>query len=202
MKLPTARQRALLSLGFNLAYALFTGALAFADGSWWLLTLCAYHTVLAVLRWAVLRWGTRDDRFLQRFCGGLLLFLAMTLAGASYLAFLRDRGVAHHEIIVITMATYAFSKLTLALVRMIQSRRSVSAVPRVLGSIALANGAASILSLQRTMLVSFEGMGASEIKLMNALTGTAVWLLVGWLGIQLMGGDKHGKNRRSDRENG
>ena len=85
---------------------------------------------------------------------------------------------------------------------MIQSRRAASAVPRVLGSIALANGAASILSLQRTMLVSFRGMGANEIQLMNALTGTAVWLLVGWLGIRLMGGDKHGKDRRSDRKDG
>lgn len=202
MKRLSARQTGLLSLGFNLAYALFNGALAFLDRSWWLLTLCAYHTVLAVLRWAVLRWGPRDDRFLGRFCGGLLLFLALTLAGASYLAFLRDRGVVHHEIIVITMATYAFSKLTMALVRMIQSRRATSAVPRVLGSIALANGAASILSLQRTMLVSFRGMGANEIQLMNALTGTAVWLLVGWLGIRMMGGDKHGKDRRSDRKDG
>ena len=42
--------------------------------------------------------------------------------------------------------------------------------------------------MQRSMLVSFPGMEAAEILLLNILTGTAVWIVVLLLGINLIGG--------------
>ena len=44
--------------------------------------------------------------------------------------------------------------------------------------------------MQRSMLVSFPGMEAAEILLLNIFTGTAVWIVVLLLGINLIGG-KH-----------
>ena len=44
--------------------------------------------------------------------------------------------------------------------------------------------------MQRSMLVSFPGMEAEDILLLNIFTGTAVWILVLFLGINLIGG-KH-----------
>ena len=40
------------------------------------------------------------------------------------------------------------------------------------------------------MLVSFEGMSAANIQLMNTLTGTAVYLFIALLGINLIGRKK------------
>ena len=65
---------------------------------------------------------------------------------------------------------------------------SASPVLRTLRNIALADACVSIYSLQRSMLVSFPGMEAAEIQLFNILTGTAVWLTVLFLGINLIGG--------------
>ena len=42
--------------------------------------------------------------------------------------------------------------------------------------------------MQRSMLVSFPGMEAVEILLLNMFTGTAVWIIVLFLGINLIGG--------------
>ena len=42
--------------------------------------------------------------------------------------------------------------------------------------------------MQRSMLVSFPGLEVYEIQIFNILTGTAVWLVVLLLGINLIGG--------------
>lgn len=52
----------------------------------------------------------------------------------------------------------------------------------VLRTIGYAEAAASILTLQRSMLVSFDGMGETEIRMMNILSGSAVYLFVLALG--------------------
>ena len=46
----------------------------------------------------------------------------------------------------------------------------------------------SIYTMQRSMLVSFPGMEAAEILILNIFTGTAVWIVVLLLGINLIGG--------------
>ena len=61
---------------------------------------------------------------------------------------------------------------------------------KCLRSLSLADAAVSIFALQRSMLASFEGMSEENIQLMNALTGTAVYLLIALLGINLIGGNK------------
>ena len=68
----------------------------------------------------------------------------------------------------------------------------MSPVPfvKTLRNISLASAAVSVFSLQRSMLVSFEGMSAENIVVMNGLTGTAIYLLVFILGINLIGGKR------------
>jgi len=46
----------------------------------------------------------------------------------------------------------------------------------------------SIFALQRSMLVSFGEMSTSNTQLFNILTGTAVWIIVLLLAINLIGG--------------
>lgn len=50
-------------------------------------------------------------------------------------------------------------------------------------NIALADAAVSIFSMQRSMLVSFEGMTPENIRIMNICTGIGVCLLVFLLGL-------------------
>jgi len=176
----------------NLAYALYNGYIGLANGSWWFVTACAYYTVLSVMRFAVLKTANRgkDGRWVMRFTGGMFLFLAIVLAGTAYLAVEVEEGIRHGEIVMITMAAYAFTKITLAIIKLVKAGRLNAPVIKTLRSISLADGLVSIFSLQRSMLVSFEGMSAGGIQLMNLLTGTGVYLIVAILGIDLIGGKK------------
>ena len=183
-----------LSLGVNLTYAVYTGAVGIYSRSWWFITLAAYYTVLSVMRFAALLAMEKEDpeteRFLTRFIGGMCLFLAVTLEGTAYLSVAGDRGTRHHEIVMITVALYAFVKLTLAILNLVRMGRHPRPAVKCLRNLSLADAAVSIFSLQRSMLVSFAGMSPEDIALMNALTGTAVYLLAAILGIDLIGGKR------------
>ena len=102
------------------------------------------------------------------------------------MAIVRDRGHKLHLIVMIAMATYAFTKITLAAIHWVKSRRSSSAKIVTLRSISFADALVSIFALQRSMLVSFEGMSGGEIRLMNALLGSAVCAVVFLLGLRLL----------------
>ena len=62
----------------------------------------------------------------------------------------------------------------------------------VIRGIGYAETAASVLTLQRSMLVSFEGMGEADIRTMNLLTGGGVCLFVFALGVGML---KKGKRK-------
>ena len=101
---------------------------------------------------------------------------------------IKDRGTAFHEIVMITIATYTFTKITISIIGMVKAKRSASPVLKTLRNISLADACVSIYTMQRSMLVSFPGMEAAEILLLNIFTGTAVWVVVLLLRINLIGG--------------
>ena len=175
----------LLSLVFNIAYCIYHIAYGAATTSWWFLTIGIYYAILSIVRFAILRHkGSR--RFLVRFTGVMLIALSFSLVGTVILAFVKDRGTAFPLIAMLAIATYTFTKITLATIKWIKIRKSNSAKMLALRNISFANALVSIYSLQRSMLVSFDGMTAMEIRIMNVATGSAVCILVLWLGINLL----------------
>lgn len=182
------------SLAFNSAYAISNCALGFFAHSWWFVTVGAYYAVLAVTRYAVLRIRRRaggdfgTEAFARRMTGYLLVLLSVCVVGVNILAVLKDRGRDFHEIVMITIAAYTFAKITLAIIGTVRARNSASPAEKTLRNISLADACVSVYSLQRSMLVSFPGMAASEVVIMNILTGTAVWIVLLLLGIYLIGG--------------
>lgn len=181
-------------IGFcvNALFGIYTGILGAYERSWWYIALAAYYIVLSAARFAVLRslknHQNDTDTFVARFIGVMCVFLAVTMAGITYLSFSDERGYRFHEIVMISIALYTFTKIALAIIRLVQCRGNVRPALKCLRSLALADAAVSIFALQRSMLVSFAGMSIENIKLMNALTGTAVYLLTAVLGINLIGG--------------
>ncbi len=118
------------------------------------------------------------------------MILAVPLAGTVILSVVRDRGRKLHMIVMIAMAAYAFTKVTLAAINLIKSRRSKSATLITLRNISFADAFVSIFALQRSMLVSFEGMTETEIQIMNAVLGSAVCVTVFLLGLNLVRNNK------------
>ena len=184
------------SLAFNFVYALGNCILGFVSHSWWFITMGAYYVVLTVTRYSVLQIKRRADGnfgtelFARRITGILLVVLSFCIVGVNILSAIQDRGTTFHEIVMITIATYTFTKVTIAIIGMVKAKHSASPVIKTLRNISLADACVSIYTMQRSMLVSFPGMEASEILLLNILTGSAVWIVVLLLGINLIGG-KH-----------
>lgn len=176
---------ALASLVFNMAFATYHLVMGLATSSWWLLTLGSYYIVLSIVRFVVLR-SKSGERFIAKFTGWMLILLTIPLVGTVILSVVRDRGHELHVIVMIAMAAYAFTKITLATIKFIKVRRSTSATLITLRNISFADAFVSIFALQRSMLVSFEGMTETEIVIMNATLGSAVCVIVFLLGLNLV----------------
>ena len=176
---------ALANLVLNISFATYHLVLGLVTSSWWLLTLGAYYLILSTVRFAVLR-SKSGERLIAKFTGWMLIILSIPLAGTVILSVVRERGYELHMIVMIAMAAYAFTKITLATVNLIKARCSTSAMLITLRNISFADAFVSIFALQRSMLVSFEGMRDTEIVIMNASLGSAVCVIVFLLGLNLV----------------
>ena len=116
------------------------------------------------------------------------MVMAIHLAGMVIPSSLKDRGVVHHEIVMITIALYTFAKITLAIINLVKTKKGkVSVTIDTLRYISFADAAVSICSLQRSMLVSFGDMPESDIRIFNIVVGSVVCFIVFVLGIVLLG---------------
>jgi len=185
MQMGRIRELAFASLSFNIAFAIYHLVIGAATSSWWLLTLGSYYLVLSIVRFVVLR-SKSEERFITKLTGWMLILLSIPVAGTVILSVVRDRGQEHHMIVMIAMATYAFTKITLATIKLIKARQSTSATLITLRNISFADAFVSIFALQRSMLVSFEGMRETEIVIMNTALGSAVCVIVFLLGLNLV----------------
>ena len=176
---------ALASLTFNISFATYHLVLGLVISSWWLLTLGSYYLVLSIVRFVVLRTKNKE-RFIARFTGWMLILLSVPLIGTVILSVVQDRGRERHMIVMIAIAAYAFTKITFATIKLVKARRSTSATLITLRNISFADAFVSIFALQRSMLVSFEGMTEAEIVIMNATLGSAVCVIVFLLGLNLV----------------
>ena len=182
-------QIAIFSFIVNMAYSIYNITLGMKTRSWWFVTMGVYYLVLGIMRFAVLR--TRKNtgkRNMKVFTGVMLMLTAIPLAGMVILSSLKDRGVVHHEIVMITIALYTFVKITLAIINLVKIRSGkVSVTINTLRYISFADAAVSICSLQRSMLVSFGDMSEGDIRIFNIVVGSVVCFIVFLLGIGLLG---------------
>lgn len=184
------------SLVVNFLYAVGNCSVGFLAHSWWFLTVGVYYAVLTFTRFSILQIkqkanGDYDtESFAKQITGILLVVLSFCIVGVNILSALKERGTSFHKIIMITISTYTFTKITTAIIGMVNAKHTVSPVIKALRNISLADACVSVYTMQRSMLVSFPGMEADIIQIFNILTGTAVWLIVLLLGIGLIGG-KH-----------
>jgi hypothetical protein len=176
---------ALFSLIFNVAFGAYHLVFGIVSSSWWLLTLGSYYLILSIVRFVVLI-SKPKELFITKFTGWMLMALSIPLAGTVVLLIVRDRGHVYHMIVMIAMAAYAFAKITLATINLIKSRRSTLGALVTLRNISFADAFVSLFALQRSMLVSFEGMTETAILIMNATLGSAVCVIVFLLGLNLV----------------
>ena len=191
------RYRVILSAAvafvFNLLYALYHCVLGVLNLSLWFIAMCAFYGILATMRFSAVLCERNQHRspsddteiFVMKLSGVLLVTLGVVLAAVNYISLSQNIAVKYGEITMITIAAYTFTKITMAIVRAVKQRRDPSPLLRTIRNIGYAEVSASILTLQRSMLVSFGGMDDRQARLMNSLTGAAVCLFVLMLGLSM-----------------
>lgn len=176
----------------NSFYGISNGIFGILTNSWWLITLSAYYIIISIMRISVIlyRYKNGDNNiengnFIKRFSGYMFFVLGIIIIGTTLLAVKENTGTKYHEIIMISVATYTFSKTVLAFVNLCKSKKYCSPIITTIRNISFADAAVSIFSLQRSMLASFGNMAYSNIRIFNMLTGAGVFLLIMFLGINL-----------------
>ena len=190
------------TLTVNLLYGAGHVVLGILEGSVWLLVMAAYYILLGVMRFGAVLTERRhaSERFVMRLCGGMLMVLALVMGGATAISLAESNAVPHGIVIMLTIAIYTFWKMTMAIVHTVQAHQSGTPLTRTIRNITLASALASLLTMQRSMLVSFDrDMTAEAALLLNICTGSAVCILVFLLGLNMLfdekGYDKMAKSK-------
>lgn len=185
---------ATLAFAFNLLYAIYHCVLGILNLSFWFIAMCAFYGILAIMRFSAILCERNHQKlpdnvtelFVMKLSGVLLVILSIVLATVSYISLSQNIAAKHGEIIMITIATYTFYKITMAIVKAVKQHKNTSPLLKTIRNIGYAEVAASILTLQRSMLASFGSMSAGNIHFMNAVTGAAVCLFVLILGLSMI----------------
>lgn len=178
----------------NTAYGAYCCYIGVKSGSWWFITLASYYMTLGIMRFSIIAsrrtvfFKTFEEKYLLKFTGVLFIVLSVILAGTAYLSYHQEQGIRHHEIVMISIALYSFSKITISIVNLVKIKKNDSPSIKTLRNISFADALVSIFSLQRSMLITFEGLTETEVKIFNILTGTAVYVLVFVMGLNMIGG--------------
>ena len=187
-RLDPYRAAGLLSL-VNISFAAWHLYLGLTSPSRWFMALGCYYLFLLGARLTVLGVSRKSNtEVMPKAVGMLLILTALPLIALVIISSVKpvdEVGTVYHEIVMITIALYAFTKITLAVINLIQAKKKNSASERSLRSISLADALVSIASLQRSMLLSFGSMAEADIRLFNTLTGTGVCVSVLLIGVIL-----------------
>lgn len=135
---------------------------------------------------AILSIVQAEKRILPMAAGILLLVLNFALTWVILLTIAQDTARRYSEIVVISIATYTFYKIIMAVVNMVKVRKTQSPVLITIRNIGVADALASMLTLQATMLASFQGKGGLDANRMNAVTGMVVCVLILALGVSMI----------------
>jgi len=168
------------TLIWNTAYALLQLGMGFWHHTFWFYSLAGYYICLAVMRFFLVRHTSKhkpgekmlDELIKYRACG--IVFLVMNLALTLMIFFMVywNRTFNHHEITTIAMAAYTFTSLTLAIINTVKYRKYNSPVYSASKAISLASAVVSVLTLESTMLTTFND-GTMDLTTRRIMLGAS-----------------------------
>ncbi len=176
-----------ISLGINLLYAAVNAVSAAVYSTAWFGIFAVYYTIMAVMRFLLLRYMHRNaigqSRFGElkrsRLCAYILMFVNLILTGAVLMMVTFDRGFSYQGILIYVMAMYTFYITVSAVIDLFKYRKLGSPVMSVSKIIKFAQALVSMLFLETAMFAQFGGDMAPEYqRLMIMLTGGGIALIV------------------------
>lgn len=184
------------AFAFNAVYAVFQLCLGLWHHSVWFYAMAGYYLLLATMRLLLFRYtgshapgeDQRAEWRRYRFCGVCLLLTTFVLAIFIIYFVWKIRVFRHHEITTITMATYTFASLALAIVNAVRYKSYGSPAYSAAKAISLASAIVSVLTLENAMFTAFGQqtgellrqimLGATGVAVVFAVQGIALYMIV------------------------
>ena len=176
------------SLMFNTAYAVLQLGLGFYHASFWYFSMAGYYISLAIMRFFLVRHTSRHkpgekmqiELRKYRNCGIVFLIMNMALSVMIFFMVYWNRTFKHHEITTIAMATYTFTTFTLAIINVVKYRKYNSPVFSASKAINLAAACVSMLTLESTMLTTFDDgtMALSSRRILLGASGGVISVFI------------------------
>ena len=176
------------SLLWNTAYAVFQLGLGFWHHTFWFYSLAGYYICLAIMRFFLVQHTRkhnagermREELIKYRNCGIAFLLMNLALSLMVFFMVYWNRTFEHHEITTIAMAAYTFGSMTMAIMNVVKYRKYNSPVYSASKAISLAAACVSMLTLESTMLTTFNDgtMSLTERKTLLGTTGAVICVFI------------------------
>ena len=169
-------------MAVNFLYVLFRIVVGIRYASVWFISMAVYYLVLAVLRLSLILNYRHKSKILELRCyrrtAWLLFLLNIPMGGMILLMVLTNSGYSYPGFVIYLSAMYTFYTMVTSVINLVRFCRLGSPIlsaAKVLNFIA---ALMSILGLQTAMIAQFSTEGDGFRKMMNAITGGAIWLSV------------------------
>ncbi len=178
---------AVYSLIFNIVFAFYNGILGIISESLIFAASSVYYLLLGGMRFfAVLsekRNTPKKEEQTAFITGLLLIILSIMFHIIVFISMSQHTAAQYGTITMITIATFTFIKITVAIINAIKYRKHSSKLVKAINAIRYSEVAVSLLTMQQSMLVSFGETDTVFITIVNACTGAVVCFFILFLGI-------------------
>lgn len=165
----------------NFAYVIFRIVVGVRYASVWFASMAVYYLVLGSIRLFLLRSYRRDaagQKFCYRLTAWFLFLLNIPMGGMILLMVVENNAYTYSGCVIYISAMYTFYTMIMSVVNLVRYRRLGSPVLLAAKSLNFIAALMSVLGLQTAMIAEFSAEDDSFRRLMNTVTGTAVWALV------------------------
>ena len=160
-----------ISLIFNLIYSIFLFVVGNLFHSKWFFVMSIYYGLLSFLRLFVfIQLNPKKQKRLKIVTmlttGCFLLLLNLVVSTMMFILICGYTFTKHHEITVITLATYTFSCLTISIISSVKHLREKNHVYSSCNIIGLISASVSLVTLTNTMLSTW---GETNLQLRKVI---------------------------------
>lgn len=173
---------------WNCGYAVLQLGLGIYHHAAWFYAFAGYYLSMAAMRLFLAyhtfhfqpRENMKKELKKYRLCGRLFLLMNLALSAMMLFMIRGERDVKHNEITTIAMATYTFATFAMAITNVVRYRKYNSPVYSATKAISLASASVSVMTLEDTMLSTFQDgrITMQTRKLFLTLTGAAIAALI------------------------
>lgn len=167
----------------NFLYMLFRFMTAARYGSVWFLSMAAYHMLLCIMR-AYLAFGYRRrergaayELRCYRRTAGMLFVLNIPMGGMILLMVQTNSGFSYPGDLIYLSALYTMYMMALSVTNLVKFRKAGSPILSAAKALNFVSALMSVLGLQTAMIARFSSGGEGYRKMMNAITGGAVFTI-------------------------